>query len=142
MALVLSALSSQVFGQGGPQPLYGGAMRGMTQITGTIVCAACDLEQARRANPEMHDLYLLEHDLGQAVLQVNQVRNSANRGASESIVGSRWEAITWYPQLAVRAPEEEFQKLLAEENLFKEVQITGLLRSTRTLDVTDVTVIG
>jgi hypothetical protein len=141
-ALLLSTLADTAYGQGSPQLPYGGAIKGMMQISGTLVCAECTLEDARKAHPEMHDLYLFTHDLGQAVIQVNQVQDSSGRGASESIVGNRWEAITWHPQLAVRAPEEEFQKLLAEENMFKEVQLTGTLRSTRTLDVTTVNVIG
>ncbi|MEW6297926.1 MAG: hypothetical protein AB1671_09340 [Thermodesulfobacteriota bacterium] len=140
--LLLGGFAPVAQGQGGPQLPYGGAMRGMTRITGTLVCAECSLEEARRANPDMHDLYVFDHDLGQAVIQVNQVLDSAGRGSSESIVGSRWEAITWYPELAVRAPGEEFRKLLAEENMFKEVQITGILRSTRTLDVMNIDVLG
>jgi len=56
---------------------------------------------------------------------------------------ARWEGILGLShQLAVRAQDRLFQKLTAEENLFKEVEITGLLRNTRTLDIGDVTILG
>ncbi|MGH7966446.1 MAG: hypothetical protein ACRERD_32245 [Candidatus Binatia bacterium] len=38
--------------------------------------------------------------------------------------------------------DEVWQKLTAEENLFQEVQLNALLRSTRTLDIFGVTVVG
>jgi hypothetical protein len=42
----------------------------------------------------------------------------------------------------VRAKDELFQHLTAEQNLFKEVEITGLLRNTRTLEMFSVKVSG
>jgi hypothetical protein len=42
----------------------------------------------------------------------------------------------------VRAAHQLFAQLTAEQNLFKEVKITGLLRNTRTVDVFAVTVRG
>jgi hypothetical protein len=42
----------------------------------------------------------------------------------------------------VRASEETLRKLSAEENLFKPIGITGILSSTRTLDVAEVIIGG
>jgi hypothetical protein len=46
------------------------------------------------------------------------------------------------PRLSVRAPDRLFQQLTAEENMFKEVEITGLLNNTNTFDVFGVAVYG
>jgi hypothetical protein len=40
----------------------------------------------------------------------------------------------------VRAEDKLFQQLTAEQNLFKEVEVIGLLRNTRTLDMFSVKV--
>jgi len=53
-----------------------------------------------------------------------------------------WHSLAWPPRLWVRAADQLFAQLTAERNLFKEVEITGLLRNTRTFDVFDVTVHG
>jgi hypothetical protein len=42
----------------------------------------------------------------------------------------------------VRAKDSIFGKLTAEENLFKEVEITGILSNSRTLDIGNITVLG
>ena len=42
----------------------------------------------------------------------------------------------------MRAQDRVFQQLAAEENLFKEVEITGLLNNSRTLDIFEVTIHG
>jgi hypothetical protein len=53
-----------------------------------------------------------------------------------------FDSLAWPPRLAVRGPDHLLNRLSAEENLFKEMTITGLLHSTRTLDVFDVAVKG
>jgi hypothetical protein len=56
---------------------------------------------------------------------------------------ARWESILGLSdRISVRAPDSLFRELTAEENLFKEVEIVGLLRNTRTLDIGDITVLG
>ena len=42
----------------------------------------------------------------------------------------------------VRAKDSVFQQLTAEENLTKEVEITGILRNMGTLDIATVTISG
>jgi hypothetical protein len=42
----------------------------------------------------------------------------------------------------VRAKDEVFQQLAAEENLLKEIEILGLLNNPQTLDIFELTVRG
>jgi hypothetical protein len=71
--LILTSFTTGAQGQGpgGLPGSFGGSLKSMTQITGTVVCAGCSLDEARKAHPELHDLYQLEHEQGQAVMQVN-----------------------------------------------------------------------
>ena len=56
---------------------------------------------------------------------------------------AKWASIAKLSRvLAVRTPDSLFQDLMAEENLLKEVRLTGLLRSNRTYDMAGVTFIG
>jgi hypothetical protein len=42
----------------------------------------------------------------------------------------------------VRAQDEVFRKLTAEENLFRDVEIDGALSTTKALDIFDITIPG
>jgi hypothetical protein len=48
---------------------------------------------------------------------------------------ARWDRIVWPPHLRVRGEASLLQQLGTEENLFKEIEVTGLLSSLRTLDL-------
>jgi hypothetical protein len=127
-----SAVYSQVPGHVIP---FGGETRGITRFTGEIVCAGCSLEEARQAQRYAGDLYVLRHPEGQVVLRID--------GFSDPAEHARWESIAGLShQLTARAPDRVFQELTAEENLFKQVEVTGLLRSNRTFDIGQVRVIG
>jgi hypothetical protein len=90
------------------------------------------LREVRATQPDLHRLYQLNHAQGQLVMTVESVNEPA---WWQSIVGlSR--------QLSARAPQHLFQQLTAEENLFTEIEVLGLLRSNRTLDIGDVTILG
>jgi hypothetical protein len=105
-------------------------MKDMTFIRGNIICANCTLDEARRAEPKAGNLYEFEHDLGQVVVNVEAIDDRA-----------RWESIVGLTQeLQARAEEREFRKLMAEENLFKEVEIGGILHSTRAFDIASIAV--
>jgi len=110
---------------------FGGEIRGPVQLRGTVVCAKCSLEEVRQAQPHAHDLYELTHRHGQVVLKVTWVNNR-----------QRWQLLAWPPRLWVRAKDGVFQQLAAEENLMKEVEISGLLNHPRTLDIFTLTVRG
>ena len=128
-------------GTGGPAVSRGTGMRGLVQIQGEIVCVGCNLREAENRFPDRHDLYMLENNQGEMVLSVSAVNNSANRSRGEDVSG-RWVDIAWPPRLWVRADEEVFDRLLANRNVSEPVQITGILHSTRTLDISDVEIGG
>jgi hypothetical protein len=46
------------------------------------------------------------------------------------------------PQIVIRARNEVFQQLTAEENLLKDVEIEGALSTTRALDIFAIRITG
>ena len=132
--LLLTGLTTgaQALGPGGGElPSFGGELRGVTQITGSVVCVGCSLNEVRAGQPELHRLYQLTHPHGQLVMTVESVNEAA-----------RWESIVGLShQISARAPANLFRQLTAEENLFKEIVIFGLLRSNRTLDIGEITIV-
>jgi len=114
---------------------FEGELRGITQFTARVVCVGCDLAEARQAQPNLNRLYQLNYEQGQIVMQVESFSDSAEHRRWESIVGLSH-------QLHARATDSVFKELTAEENLFRPVTVTGLLRSTRTLDIDSVKLEG
>ena len=135
-AMSLSIISG-VYAQGpsGVPGTFGGELRGITQFTARVVGVRCDLATVRQAQPGLNRLYQLNHERGQMVMRVESFSDSAEHRRWESIVGLSH-------QLNGRAPDAVLQELTAEENLFKLMTITGLLRSSRTLDIDSVKVEG
>ena len=134
MALVLVGLTAgaQAFVPDAGLSPFGGEARGVTQVIGSVVCVGCSLNEVRAAQPDLQRLYQLNHEQGQLIMTVESVNNAA-----------RWESIVGLShQLSVRAPQSLFQQLAAEENLFREVEIRGLLRSNQTLDIGEITISG
>ncbi len=105
---------------------FGGETRGIVQIKGKVVCVECGLDQARKARPGENHLYQLAHRRGQVVLEAGWVNES-----------QRWSNFA-SPRIWLRGEDSLFEKLAAEENLFKEVEITGVLSHSGTLDVSRV----
>lgn len=129
-AVLLTSLPpvARAISPGGGSFPFGGELRGSTKITGRIVCTACTLDDVRAAQPELPRLYQLNHQKGQLVITVQSVSEPA-----------RWDSIVGMSKhLWVRSPAELFQQLSAEENLFKEVTILGLLRNNSTFDMGEV----
>ena len=122
-ALLLAGITTGVHGQ-----VSGG---GLLHIKGSVVCRGCSLDEARKAQPSQDQLYQLTHEQGQIVMNVHSVNNSPT-----------WRYFGWPAEIRVRAQDGLFQQLTAEENLFKEVEITGLLSTTRALDIFAVTISG
>lgn len=110
---------------------FGTEGAGLMQIRGNVICTECSLAEARQARPGRHDLYQLIGKQGRVVLRVSWVSNS-----------ERWSHVVWPPRIWVRGEGKLLQQLNAEENLFKELEITGLLSNSRTLDVFRVTISG
>jgi hypothetical protein len=137
--LIASPNSSFAQPGGGRPPSFGGSFKGMTQLQGKVLCVACAVEDARKAQPSPRDLYLLTYGSERAVMQVTMVENSASGRES---LGGRWKAITGLThQLTLRGDDRLWQKLTAEENLQQEVSVTGVLQSTGPFDVADVTIL-
>lgn len=132
-ALVMASITTGAHGQviGGGRSPFGGEARGMTRFAGKVVCVGCTVEEVQKAHPDQHDLYLLRHRRGQVVMEVDAVDERP-----------LWSYFAWPPRIWVRASDELLAKLITEQNLFKTIEITGFLGSTRTLDVTSVTVTG
>jgi len=73
----------------------------------------------------------LTHNQERVVMEVSQIDDP-----------QLWSYFAWPPQIRVRVEDKLFRQLTAEQNLFKEVEVTGLLRNTRTLDMFSVKVSG
>ena len=132
VALALGGIGMTAVAQGfvgGVGTGLGGSVRTPLRLHGSVVCTGCSLEEVRRAQPREHDLYQFSHKTGQLIFKVTSVNHE-----------SMFNALAWPPRLWVRASDETLQKLAAEENLFKPIGILGILSSTRTFDVAEVTV--
>lgn len=137
--LISSERDSSARGAGGAGPgAFGGALRGSYQIQGKVLCSGCSVQDVQKSSPtHLHGLYVLKNKGQHAVIQITQIRNSAS--GRHSLL-SRWEAITGMTnQLSLRAEEEVWKQLIASANQRKEVQLTGLLQSTGTFDVSEMT---
>lgn len=127
----LTTVAQAFSGVGGSATGVGGRNRFPLRLKGTVVCTSCSLDEARKAQPNAYHLYQLSHKNGQMVLEVKTVNKS-----------TRWGALTWPPRLWLRAQDKVFQQLTIAENVAKDVEITGILSNSRTLDVFEVDVHG
>jgi hypothetical protein len=105
---------------------------GQVSIKGKVVCAGCSLDELRNTPAERGQLYQFTRDHDRVVMQVQAVNDNP-----------LWRSFFGWPaEIPVRSQDAVFQRLLAEENLFKEVEITGVVSTTRALDIFDVSVHG
>ena len=112
---------------------FGGSVRSMIQFTGTIMCVDCDLADLEQIQPGIEgDFYQLNYEGQRLVINITAVTGQENG----------WGSIAWPPNLYVRTKPSTFQKLVAEENLFKTIEVTGLIRGTRRLDIMTLVVQG
>jgi hypothetical protein len=125
--VLLAGFSAKVWGQAAPNPsgIFGN-LNTLTRIQGAIICVGCSLEEAQKGAGSGR-LFELRNSQSTAILRVDEVEDAA-----------RWASITLGHRLSVRTATVTWQQLTAEENLFKEVEITGLMSSARTLDVSGV----
>jgi len=130
-ALLLAGVTNGARGQGPGGSVGGwGELRGMTTIRGHVVFVGCSLEEVQKTQPALHHLYQSTHRQGQLVLQVRTIDGFAMWTAPLS------------PRFTVRCSDSVFRQLTAEENLMKEMEITGGLRTTGTLDIAAVTILS
>jgi hypothetical protein len=132
-ALLLLGSTTAVYAQvpSGGLGAFGGELRGETRIEGKVLCVGCSVADVQQAHPDLTNLYLVKHRQQQAVLAVTQVSDS-----------QRWAILVFPRELYMRSPDALFRELIAEQNLWRKVEIEGLLRSDRVLDVIGVTVKG
>ncbi|MCS6925070.1 MAG: hypothetical protein NZ578_04120 [Candidatus Binatia bacterium] len=128
VALLLLSLATGAWGQPPSQLPFAGELRGIVRVRGYIVCADCTLREVRKSQPGLTRLYQLTSGEKRVVMKVEWVNE---RAWWESIVGVSH-------RIPVRGPESVLQKLWAEENLFEDIEIIGLLRTTRVLDISDI----
>jgi hypothetical protein len=144
--LLLTGVTVSAFGQGlGTEGLGSGASsagpKGLIRLRATVVCANCSLDEAKAAHPDLTKLYELSHEQGKVVIRVSAV-NEGPGGETRTDAPPRWTSIGEPPQLSVRAEDSVFQQLVDVRDPTKEVEITGIIRTTRTLDISQVTVLG
>jgi hypothetical protein len=132
-ALLLAGMTTGTHAQvpGAGLSSFGGESRGITEFMGKVICVGCTLKEIQAAHPDQQDFYQRSHRTGQVVMEVHTKREP-----------QVWSYFALPPRIAVRCQDELLAKLTAEKNLFKEVEVTGLLRNMRTLDMFDVTVKG
>ncbi len=124
--LLLAGIAAGAHGDvGGLGSSFGPPGAGAVQIRGKVLCTSCSLDEVRRTQPHEPGLYQLSSTHGQLVLQVNWVSAAA-----------RWHRVVWPPRVWVRGEASLIQQLSAEANLFKDLEIQGILSNTRTLDIT------
>jgi hypothetical protein len=131
VVLLLIGFATSAAGQGTSGPVIGGESQGITQIRGKVLCGDCNLTDVREDQSNVHKLYQLTYPGGRLVFQVEWVSEP-----------QRWTDLVSSPLLHVHRKTSLFQQLVAEENLFREVEITGLLRDTQTLDISEVSFRG
>lgn len=130
--LLATTTQTWAFGIGGPVSGLGaplsGELRGITGVTGRVLCSGCDLNEVKNAQPHAIGLYELQHRQGQVVMQLVRPQEASAAAWWEAIVGLGHE-------VKVRTPDYVFAQLMAEENLNRRVGIQGLLRPTGTYDI-------
>jgi len=143
LAGVTTSALGQGTGGGGPgSGVSSAGAKGLVKLRANVVCTDCNLEEAQAAHPNLTDLYELSHEKGKVVIKVSSVNESTSNDTGSGDVSNRWTSISQPPQLSVRAEDNLFQKLMDKNNHSKELEITGIIRTTRTLDISDITVLG
>lgn len=130
ITMVGTAALAQAFA-GGFSGGHTSGVRRPLHINGSVVCSNCRLDEARQGQPQERGLYEFLHKNGRLVFKVTSVDDT-----------STFQSLAWPPRLWLRASDDLLSKLSAEENLFKPIGLTGILRPTRTLDVTEMLIQG
>jgi len=126
-----ATLVTRVYGYPGVMSGYGtGIVKERIHFRGQVLCAGCTLEDVRLAPPASHALlYELTHQQERVVMEVTP--------ASASLPAHR---------LWLRSDDHVWRVLTAEENFFKEIEVSGLLReplpTLAILDLPDVRLVG
>lgn len=121
---------------------FGGELRGMTRLTGKLVCTDCSLAQLREdlAGQMPDQLYEFQNREQKVVFRVSAVGDLAHTGNQDASQAGHWQAIAGLSKrVVVRADESLWQTLTAQDNRQKQVELNCWLRSTGTLDIAEMT---
>jgi hypothetical protein len=130
VALLWANLASGMSGSTRAGGGFGSGLgRGWVQLKGQVLCATCTLKDLRANSPvPSARLFQLNHQRGQVVMQVE--------AGHEDLP---------YHALWLKGDDAAFETLAAEENLFKEVEVSGLMReylpTSGTLDLATVRIV-
>ena len=115
-----------------PPLAQGRDARGGLHITGSVICAKCELNEIRSTQASAEQLYRFTHAHGSLVMRVRAVNDAPS-----------WRYFGWPSEISVRARDEGLPAThQPRENLFKDVEIEGALSTTRALDIFAVTING
>lgn len=128
-ALLLAGTSTMTHGFIGAEE-FGPSGDWAIQIREKMVCTQCSLAEVQKLQPNNSQLYQLTYRQEQGVMEVSWVSNT------------RWWNHLTAPRLRIRGEDSLVQKLTAEENLLKEVEVSGILNSSQILDLNAVTIRG
>lgn len=129
-AMLWTAFTTGVQGFSGTTGKIGsGIGKGWVQMHGHVLCAGCTLEDLKSGLRSPASLYQLNHRQGQVVMEVNSTNVDLP-----------------YRRLWLKGGDQLFATLSAEENLFREIEVSGLLReylpTAGTLDLATVQILG
>jgi hypothetical protein len=133
VTVVLTGLGTAAVAQGvvgGFGSGYGG-VRSPLRINGSVGCSNCRLAAVRQAHPQEGGFSQCSHQHGQLIFKGASVNDT-----------STFHNLACPPRLWLRASEEVWRQLSAEENVFRPIGRAGILSTTRTLAVTDVAISG
>lgn len=132
VADITTGAQAQVAGGNSFGSLVLGTGEAGMQIKGKVVCAGCSLAEVRKVQADKwgNHLYRLTHRQKQLVMEVTWISNPR-----------RWNHMITTPYLRLRGAASFFEKLTAEENLFKEVKVVGVLSPSQTFDMNEVTIL-
>src|SRR5215831_13486566 len=114
--VLLIGVATRAAGQGTSGPVIGGEARGLTPIRGTVLCGDGNLTDVREEQAHGDNLYRLTYPGGRLVFQREWVSEP-----------QRWTDVISSPLLHARGNASVFEQLVAEENVLREVESTGLL---------------
>lgn len=102
------------------------------QLRGRVVCTGCSLAEVREARPDKwsNHLYHMTYRQQQMVMEITRISDSR-----------RWNRLITTPSLQLRGADSFLEQLTAEANRLKEVEVSGILFSTQTLDLNRVTIL-
>ena len=140
ITLLVGGLHASVWGQvpgaGRVGPLSGGVEGSQGEdsmgLKGRIICVGCSRDDVRKNQPNLLNLYEFTREQEHMVIKIDEASTAA-----------RWEAIAGLShQITVRVQDKVWQQLTSEDNLFKQIEMIGILSSSRTFDVARVKISG